>query len=250
MIGRIVLTQLSLTLLALLIISGCSTPTEKPTQTQKQEQPTIQKTEPTTLEPPAIPVQTDNTQFKIAERKMLNDALILSVISEKNLNEVEQSIMKVEAEKLVAENSDQYMIRVFFYNPGQTPGTDSPLCRFEWTKEQGLVLDFDKSIPRQKSKPSYKLPKYSILDEVTLFSGGKYGDILITSFSRKTSLDELKSAAKEIARSEGFDEISLYSTKEAFKANFSSSYSESHPNALKNGYLGSYKDGVFTPPFE
>lgn len=91
-----------------------------------------------------------------------------------------------------------------------------------------------------------ELPAYVIIDQIELISGGIHGDILITSFSKDTSIKVCESVLKSIAKKEGFTEASLYCTREAYQANLSSSYSEAHPNALKEGYLGHLKEGKFT----
>ena len=85
-----------------------------------------------------------------------------------------------------------------------------------------------------------------VLDEVTLINGKIYGDILLPSFSRSTSVTVIEKVARKIAEAEGFDQVSFYSTEEAYKANMSSSFLNSHPDALKTGFLGSLKDGKFT----
>ncbi len=89
------------------------------------------------------------------------------------------------------------------------------------------------------------LPAYTVIDQVKLLSGGKYGDILITSFSKSTPADVRESVLRRIAKKEGFTEAALYCTMEAYKANFSSSYLETHPDALNEGPLGSLKGGKF-----
>lgn len=99
------------------------------------------------------------------------------------------------------------------------------------------------------SSPAVDLPEYKVLDVVDQMVGGKYADILVPSFSRETPLVELKLFAKELAKIKGFDEMSIYCTEEAYKANFSASFSEEHPGALEEGYLGMYRDGTFHPPW-
>ena len=91
------------------------------------------------------------------------------------------------------------------------------------------------------------LPEYIILDKIKLINGNTYADILIKSFSRTTPVNERELTVKAIAKKENIQEISLYSTENAQKATFSSSFANKHPNVLKNGYLGSFEKGVFTP---
>jgi hypothetical protein len=187
--------------------------------------------------------------YEIIEEKMLNKGLIISVATSEDLDKLVQDDLREIADYLAQENSDQYMVRVFFYNPGEKPGKDIPLCRFEWTKAQGLVLSYDRSRqPKKDTKSKIVTPKYEILDKVTSINGKFYADVLIESFSIDTPLSKLSKAAENIAAKEGFDIMALYCTREAFMANRSASYSESHPHALKEGLLGDFKDGKFSPP--
>ena len=90
------------------------------------------------------------------------------------------------------------------------------------------------------------LPSYTI-DVVNLMRGGKYGDVIVPSLSRTTPKDDRERILRAISKKESLTEASLYSTEEAFKANTSSSYLNAHPRALKEGYLGSLRNGKFTP---
>ena len=92
-----------------------------------------------------------------------------------------------------------------------------------------------------------KLPEYEVIDAIKLISGEKMIEVLIKSFSQITSISEQEKIAREIANRKGYDRVDLYCTKEAQKANYSSSFREKHPDALKTGYLGSLKNGKFTP---
>lgn len=100
-----------------------------------------------------------------------------------------------------------------------------------------------------KRKATEVLPEYIIIDQLDLTSGGRHGDILIKSFSKETSLNKREKIIKKIIEKENFTQADLYCTREAFEANMNSSYSESHPNALKNGYLGSVRDNKFSAPY-
>lgn len=93
------------------------------------------------------------------------------------------------------------------------------------------------------------LPEYIIIDQMDLLSGGRYGDILVESYSTDTPMNVREKTLRAIMGKENFTEASLYCTREAYKANMSSSYSESHPQALKEGYLGMvWDDGKFYEP--
>ncbi len=121
----------------------------------------------------------------------------------------------------------------------------------KYTKGQRSKI-FHKDIPQLPenvtSKADRNLPSYKILSLVNLASGGKYGEILIPNYSRKTPKELRGSTLRQIAVKEGFAQADLYSTEDAFKANASASYLKTHPNALKKGFLGSLnQDGTFTP---
>ena len=87
---------------------------------------------------------------------------------------------------------------------------------------------------------AYIDPEYEILDSIELISGSTYGDILVKSFSQNTSNDEITSFIEFISEKESFDELSIYSTEDAYKANYSSSYLDEHPEALNEGFIASW----------
>lgn len=89
-----------------------------------------------------------------------------------------------------------------------------------------------------------EIPEYKILDRVQMISGDIYYDILIETFSRKTSNLVIERVLKAISKELSANIISLYCSREALKSNFSSSYSELHPEAIEC-YIGEYKNGKF-----
>ena len=93
------------------------------------------------------------------------------------------------------------------------------------------------------------LPAYTVLFSVDLADGsGRMGNVLVPSLSRSTPISKRESVAKAIAGREGFVEVYLYRTEDAYKADMSSSYAKAHPDALKSGYLGMLRRGKFNPP--
>ena len=91
------------------------------------------------------------------------------------------------------------------------------------------------------------LPSYKIIYSVDLPDGaGRYADVLISTLSKKTPIEMRESIARKIAEAEHLSRLSLYSTADAYKANMSKSYSKAHPNALRDGFLGSLQGGDFT----
>ncbi|MGE5574016.1 MAG: hypothetical protein ACM3ZU_13525 [Bacteroidota bacterium] len=93
-----------------------------------------------------------------------------------------------------------------------------------------------------------QLPAYTILLSVDLADGtGRMGDILIPSLSPSTPRAKRESVARAIAAKEGFVAAYLYSTREAYEADMSSSYAKAHPDALKSGFLGFLEQGKFMP---
>lgn len=92
---------------------------------------------------------------------------------------------------------------------------------------------------------SESLPAYTVLYSNKMISSRKFGDILIPSFSRQTPAELREKNFHEIAKKEGLDNVSFYSSEDAYKANISASFAKSHPNALRNGFLGSLQNGKF-----
>jgi len=97
---------------------------------------------------------------------------------------------------------------------------------------------------KREKENDNKIPEYKILDKVQMISGDIYYDILIESFSRKTSNIVIERVLKAISKELSANIISLYCSREAQKSMFSSSYSELHPKAFEC-YIGEYKNGKF-----
>lgn len=113
------------------------------------------------------------------------------------------------------------------------------------TRKQIFHKDISELPADVNRKASEDLPAYVILDQFKLITGGKYGDVLVKSFSKDTPQNIVKTTLLKIAEKEGFTQACLYCTEEAYKANSSSSYLKQHPNALKEGLLGTLIDGQF-----
>ena len=114
------------------------------------------------------------------------------------------------------------------------------------------LLDLRRAIPDPPrnlgARPAGgETPAYKVLDTVDMVTGGRHGEVLITSFSRQTPVAERESTLRAIMAKENFSRADLYCSEGAKKANSSSSYAAAHPNALKTCFLGSIQDGAFTP---
>ena len=82
------------------------------------------------------------------------------------------------------------------------------------------------------------IPDYTVISAINLLAGGRHADIMITSLSRSTPLKKRSKVAFAILKKEGLKSLAVYSTQEAYKADYSYSFAEQHPEASK-GYLGS-----------
>jgi hypothetical protein len=92
---------------------------------------------------------------------------------------------------------------------------------------------------KEETKAEVVLPQYTTLFSVDLISGkGKFGEVLIPTLSKEVKGSEREKAFRGIMDVEGWVSISAYSTEEAYKANSSESFSKTHPNAIKDGFLG------------
>lgn len=186
-----------------------------------------------------ISEDTQQLDYQIVEQKMQNDALIVSVCTSDLDNAA--SITS----EIVNANLNEYMVRVFFYEPGSSPGSDIALIRYEWTQQTGITLTFDNRLPEPNEEINPDLPEYEVLDRISQMNGRIYGDVLVPSIPRSTPTDEIEQLATDICIQENIDDICLYCTEEAFEANCSSNYSDAHPNALRDGFLGSLNNGSF-----
>jgi len=82
------------------------------------------------------------------------------------------------------------------------------------------------------------MPEYTIISAINLVAGGKHADVLIPSLSRRTPIEKRREIAFAIRKKEGLRSLSMYSTREAYKSDYSSSFAEQHPKA-RQGFLGS-----------
>lgn len=177
--------------------------------------------------------------YSVLERKMLNDALVISVQAS------DLSVAQEIAEELIAEEHNRRMIRVFLYSPEQVPNSDVPLIRYEWTPARGLVLSYDNRLPPPQDELDPTLPQYEILFRVRQVHNGRvYADVLVPGLSRAIPADARERIARAICRQENIADIVLYSTPDAYEANNSASYSRDHPEAM-NGLLGILENGEF-----
>lgn len=176
--------------------------------------------------------------YNIQEQKMLNDTLIFSIMTN-NMDKSERI-----AQELAKQNSQYPSIRFFFYE--STEKEKIPVVRFDWDKKSGLVMIFDQRTPAASGQKDSKLPEYKVLFRVRQIHNKRvYGDILVPSLSRKTPINILEHVARAISSQEKLDDITLYCTEEAYKANNSASFLKAHPNALEEGFLGLLQEEKF-----
>lgn len=97
-------------------------------------------------------------------------------------------------------------------------------------------------LKEKERKSDGSLPAYTIIRSMKLATGGRQADIMIPNFSRDTPEELRKKTALKILENEGLVSVSLYSTREALKADMSSSYAETNPEA-KEGILGGIYNG-------
>ncbi|MBL7066434.1 MAG: hypothetical protein ISS29_01055 [Candidatus Marinimicrobia bacterium] len=100
---------------------------------------------------------------------------------------------------------------------------------------QGGSAEYAKDISRPATGA---IPNYTIISAINLLAGGKHADVLIPSLSSTTPREMRSKVAFAILKKEGLKSLGMYSTQEAYKADYSSSYAKQHPSASK-GRLGS-----------
>lgn len=94
--------------------------------------------------------------------------------------------------------------------------------------------EYMKDVSRQATS---NIPEYKVISAINLNIGGKGADVLIPSLTRNTPREERSRIAHAILKKEGLREMSMFSTLEAKKAAYSSSFAKGHPEA-KKGFLG------------
>ncbi len=134
---------------------------------------------------------------------------------------------------------------LFYTKSGQVTGIleDDPIEGRK--KVWGEYEKYEKFTPVARAT-SKSLPAYTVLSSYKKISGGKFGDILVPSFSRKTPIKTREAVFRAIAAKEGIKDVSFYSTEDAYQANLSGSFTTTHPDALRKGFLGMLKGVVFT----
>lgn len=80
---------------------------------------------------------------------------------------------------------------------------------------------------------------YTLLDTVDIIDGGTYCDFLVPGITPTTPKCELQKITTVLKAKYDCSQYSVYRTEEAYKANFSASYSSAHPNALNDGLVAS-----------
>ncbi len=91
------------------------------------------------------------------------------------------------------------------------------------------------------------LPSYEVLESFELGTGEVVGEVLVESTSRETPVSEREDVARRIGDREGFDQVTLYCSREAQQANSSASFAATHPDAMRTCYLGDLRGGTFVP---
>ncbi len=123
---------------------------------------------------------------------------------------------------------------------------------WQQTEEGGLRQIWSKEVPEEtiglgERAASEDLPAYEVIDAFETIGGDKYADVLITSISRETPAEERERIARRIASGEGLHGLGLYCSKEAREANYSASFAESNPDALRSCALGQLEGTEFNP---
>ena len=134
---------------------------------------------------------------------------------------------------------------LFYVYESEVVGVDKYSISGE--REKIYHKDTPTPIVNAQRPASSDLPGYVVLFK-TIDLKNNLGDVLIESYSRNTSASVRETTFKAIAEKEGFTHGALYSTTDAYKADDSTSFLKSHPNAIREGFLGSLEEsGLFTP---
>lgn len=99
----------------------------------------------------------------------------------------------------------------------------------------------------RRPHPSH-LPEYELLHAAREYgSNHLYAEVLVPSLSPTTPAAERSAIMRAIAQFEGFENGTLYCTRQAREAQYSMDYADRNPQALSQGLLGTYQHGHFEP---
>lgn len=96
-------------------------------------------------------------------------------------------------------------------------------------------------VPRPVRHNDPTLPKYTVADKVA-----DYIEVILPSVPVTTPRAELERIARAIAEREGVGAVGMFRTEESRQAGTNESYARRHPNAYREGFLGSLRDGKFS----
>jgi len=100
-------------------------------------------------------------------------------------------------------------------------------------------------LPQLAPRPRVSgVPAYSVLEVVKLFRepGGRYGSILVPTFSKTTPIPQREALLKYVMEVENLTEASLYCSAEAYRADLSERYARTHPRARLCSLGGIFHD--------
>lgn len=77
---------------------------------------------------------------------------------------------------------------------------------------------------------------------------GRFGEVLIPTFTPDTGESRRSAVALEITRVRGWDIANFYCSREAYRANIGTDAERAaYPDALETCFLGWVEDGTFRP---
>ncbi len=98
----------------------------------------------------------------------------------------------------------------------------------------------------ERPAPPPGFPEYEILFQTDDPLGRRvYAEVLVPALSAQTPKRDRRRVSRTIAELEGIDDLTLYCTRQAHEAHYSMDYSDTHPDALARGLLGSLERGRF-----
>ncbi len=113
---------------------------EKQIKREKQAKQTRE-----TAEQLEITKKIKQTNFIVMKKCYRGPRLVFSIATSQPLNKFSQKDLFAIVSTLVKRNSNEYIVRVFFYNKGEIPGQDIPGCLYDWTiEDNNIKLKYDR----------------------------------------------------------------------------------------------------------
>ncbi len=95
-------------------------------------------------------------------------------------------------------------------------------------------------VKNESSITNKTIENHSVIQKTNLINWNILLEVLISTISKETPVEKIKEIALQLSEKYDANQIQIYCSIEAQKANYSSSFAEEHPDAIQTCYLWEY----------